>query len=104
MKNKFSSARPLTNAEEAEIQAMIASDPDNPELTEEELKEMRPFREVFPDLAASIDRKLAGRPKAETPKKAISIRLDQEVIDRFKATGEGWQSRMNEALRRAVGL
>lgn len=76
---------------------------DNPEMTEEELKELRPFREVFPEFAASIDRKL-GRPKAETPKKAISLRLDQEVIDRFKATGDGWQSRMNEALRKAVGL
>lgn len=103
MKGKFSSTRPLTDAEEAEIQAMIASDPDNPEMTEEELKELRPFREVFPELAASIDRKL-GRPKAKTPKKAISLRLDQEVIDRFKATGDGWQSRMNEALRKAVGL
>lgn len=103
MKNKFSSARPLTDAEEAEIQAMIASDPDNPELTAEELTELRPFREVFPDLAASIDRKL-GRPKAENPKKAISLRLDAEVIERFKATGDGWQSRMNEALRKAVGL
>jgi uncharacterized protein (DUF4415 family) len=103
MKGKFSSTRPLTDAEEAEIQAMIASDPDNPEMTEEELQELRPFREVFPELAASIDRKL-GRPKAETPKKATSLRLDQEVIDRFKATGDGWQSRMNEALRKAVGL
>jgi uncharacterized protein (DUF4415 family) len=103
MKNKFSSARPLTDAEEAEIQAMIASDPDNPELTEDELKELQPFREVFPELAASIDRKL-GRPKAENPKKAISLRLDAEVIERFKATGDGWQSRMNEALRKAVGL
>ncbi len=103
MKNKFSSARPLTDEEEAEIQAMIASDPDNPEMTEEELKEFRPFREVYPDLAAAIDRKL-GRPKAKTTKKAISLRLDQEVIERFKAGGEGWQSRMNEVLRKAVGL
>ena len=76
---------------------------DNPEMTEAELQELRPFREVFPDLAASIDRKL-GRPKAESPKKAISLRLDAEVIERFKAGGEGWQSRMNEALRKAVGL
>ncbi|AOG10877.1 BrnA antitoxin family protein [Agrobacterium sp. RAC06] len=103
MKDKFSSARPLTDAEEADIQAMIASDPDNPEMTEEELKEFRPFREVFPDLAEAIDRKL-GRPKAKTTKKAISLRLDQEVIERFKAGGEGWQSRMNEVLRKAVGL
>ncbi|KPF46924.1 BrnA antitoxin family protein [Rhizobium sp. AAP43] len=77
---------------------------DNPELTEEEIADLRPFREVFPDLATAIDRKLAGRPKSETPKQAISIRLDAEVIARFKASGEGWQSRMNEALRKAVGL
>jgi uncharacterized protein (DUF4415 family) len=76
---------------------------DNPEMTEAELKELRPFREVFPELAASIDRKL-GRPKADNPKKAISLRLDAEVIERFKATGDGWQSRMNDALRKAVGL
>lgn len=77
---------------------------DNPEATEEELKQFRPFREVFPDLAAAIDRKLAGRPKSDKPKKAISIRLDAEVIERYKATGDGWQSRINEALRKAVGL
>lgn len=77
---------------------------DNPELTDEQIRELRPFREVFPDLAAAIDKKLAGRPKSDNPKRAISIRLDAEVIDRFKATGDGWQSRMNEALRKAVGL
>lgn len=104
MAMKFSSKRPLTDAEEAEIQKMISSDPDNPELTDEQIREMRPFREVFPDLAAAIDKKLAGRPKSDNPKRAISIRLDAEVIDRFKATGDGWQSRMNEALRKAVGL
>ncbi|MGQ2970678.1 MAG: BrnA antitoxin family protein [Allorhizobium sp.] len=92
----FREGRGYTQADWDEVE-------DNPGLTEEELKEMRPFREVFPDLAASIDRKL-GRPKAENPKKAISLRLDAEVIERFKAGGEGWQSRMNEALRKAVGL
>lgn len=104
MAMKFSSKRPLTDAEEAEIQKMIASDPDNPEATEEELKEFRPFRDVYPDIAEAIDRKLAGRPKSDAPKQAISIRLDAEVIARFRATGDGWQSRINEALRKAVGL
>ncbi len=45
-----------------------------------------------------------GRPKSETPKQAISLRVDADVLDRFKAEGPGWQSRMNEALRKAVGL
>lgn len=103
MNQKFAANRPLTDEEEAEIQAMIASDPDNPELTEEELLSMRPFREVFPEMAAAMDREIArrGRPPLERPKKAISIRLDQDVIDKFKATGAGWQSRMNDVLRAA---
>lgn len=58
---KFSSKRPLTAEEEAEIQRMIASDPDAPEATEEEMAKARPFREMFPDLAASIDRAGARR-------------------------------------------
>lgn len=45
-----------------------------------------------------------GRPREMTPKKATSIRLDQDVIDAFKADGPGWQSRMNAALRKAAGL
>ena len=52
---KFSSKRPLTDEEEAEIQAMIASDPDNPELTDEQLAQMKPFSEVFPDLLLISD-------------------------------------------------
>lgn len=45
-----------------------------------------------------------GRPRLENPKKQVALRIDPEVINRFKADGAGWQSRMNEALRKAVGL
>jgi uncharacterized protein (DUF4415 family) len=41
-----------------------------------------------------------GRPKAERPKEHITIRLDQEVVDAFRATGPGWQTRVNQALKR----
>jgi uncharacterized protein (DUF4415 family) len=37
-------------------------------------------------------------------KEAVSIRLDAEVLAYFRATGPGWQSRINAALRRAAGL
>jgi len=40
-----------------------------------------------------------GRPKAEITKQSLTVRYDQDVIQAFKATGKGWQSRMNEALR-----
>jgi uncharacterized protein (DUF4415 family) len=43
-----------------------------------------------------------GRPKLEQPKKQVTLRLDQDVIDRFRAGGPGWQSRINEALKKAV--
>jgi uncharacterized protein (DUF4415 family) len=44
-----------------------------------------------------------GRPRGSA-KQAVSLRLDQAVIDHFRADGPGWQSRMNEALRKAAGL
>lgn len=77
---------------------------DNPEWTEEDFKKAKPFAEVFPELAAEIRKNLGGRPKSADPKQAISIRLDRDVIAAFKAQGEGWQSRINEALRKAAGL
>lgn len=47
----------------------------------------------------------AGRPPVgEQPKRQVTLRLDPEVIDRFREGGPGWQSRINEALRKAVGL
>ena len=41
----------------------------------------------------------AGRPKSESPKVSTTIRLDQDVLDGFRKTGPGWQSRINAALR-----
>lgn len=76
---------------------------DNPEWTEEDFKNARPFAEVFPELAESI-RRSRGRPLVEAPKRQISLRLDPDVIDAFKATGKGWQGRINDALRKAMKL
>jgi uncharacterized protein (DUF4415 family) len=44
-----------------------------------------------------------GRPAGST-KRLVSLRLDEAVIDHFRATGPGWQTRVNEALRKAAGL
>lgn len=89
---------------EAKVQAMIASDPDAPEATDAQLLQARPFAEAFPALAEKMSKNLGGRPKAEHPKVAVSLRLDPEVVSRFKAKGPGWQTRINEALRQAAGL
>lgn len=77
---------------------------DSPEATDEQIAQARPFAEAFPELAESIRRNLGGRPKAENPKQPVSIRLDRDVIDGFKASGDGWQSRVNDALRKHLGI
>ena len=45
-----------------------------------------------------------GRRPLDNPKQAISLRVDADVLDKFKSDGPGWQGRMNDALRKAVGL
>jgi uncharacterized protein (DUF4415 family) len=92
-----------TEEEEARIQAGIDADPDNPELTPDEIARAKPFAEVFPDLAAAI-RRARGRPPEPLPKKQVTVRLDADVIDRLKADGAGWQTRMNATLREGLGL
>lgn len=40
-----------------------------------------------------------GRPKAATTKRAVNLRLDPDIVDAFRQTGEGWQTRINAVLR-----
>lgn len=83
------------------------------EFTEEDLRLARPLVEVMPpdfvkmvlEHQAEMERlgikKTRGKQKAPT-KKSVTLRLSQEVIDTFKATGKGWQSRINEVLLKHV--
>jgi uncharacterized protein (DUF4415 family) len=57
--------------------------------------EMKPFTA----LPKSLQAKLKGRPKAAVTKERITIRLSPEVVQTFRATGEGWQTRMDAALK-----
>ena len=77
---------------------------DNPPLTEKEMKQARPFKDAFPEIAEKMARAIRGRPKAEQTKTPVTIRLDPDIVDHYKATGKGWQSRMNDDLRKAAGL
>ncbi len=77
---------------------------DNPPLTEAEMKQARPFKEAFPEIAQKMEKAVRGRPKAEQTKTPVTIRLDPDIVDHYKATGKGWQSRMNDDLRKAAGL
>ena len=73
----------MTDEEDEAITRAAESDPDNP-----------PNR--FP--------KKMGRPPAALTKEVVTIRLDRDVVDHFKASGDGWQTRINEALRKVAAL
>lgn len=45
-----------------------------------------------------------GRPKAANAKRLVSLRLDADVLAHFRASGPGWQSRINAALRKVAGV
>ncbi len=92
---------PISDAEEADIQRQIASDPDNSEWTEDDLAKAKPFTDVFPELAGQMQRDVGGRPRSSNPKVPVSLRLDPDVLVKFKATGPGWQTRINDALQAA---
>jgi len=78
-------------------------DPDNPEWTDADFARARPASEVLPELfgtqAAQAMLKPRGRPRSEVVKERITIRFDADVLEAFRSTGKGWQTRMNDAMR-----
>ena len=77
--------------------AATSVDPDDaPELTEE----------WFQTADLYENRKLIrrGRPPSPSPKEAVSVRLDTDVLAHYRATGPGWQSRINADLRKVAKL
>lgn len=84
------------------------TDRTNPEWTEPDFPRARPAKEVLPKiLPKEVAERLLrprGRPKTGNAKKLVSLRLSTAVLDHFKATGAGWQTRIDETLRKAAGL
>jgi uncharacterized protein (DUF4415 family) len=76
---------------------------ENPEWTEADFRQAKPFAELFPEVAEEL-RKGRGRPKADSPKKQVTLRLDADVVEFFRSAGPGWQSRINDSLRSSAGL
>ncbi|QVL48711.1 MAG: BrnA antitoxin family protein [Thiocapsa sp.] len=68
--------------EEERIRTGIAADPDTYELSDEEIAQLRP--------------------KAELRKVSTNIRFDADVLEAIKATGPGWQTRINDIVREYV--
>jgi uncharacterized protein (DUF4415 family) len=77
-------------AEDKAITAAAKRDPDAQPLTPAQLKAMVPLKS------------LRGRPKSEKTKQLLSVRYSREVVEYFKSTGDGWQSRMDDVLLKYV--
>ena len=79
---------------------------DAPEWTEEDFKRARPISD-FPELLEALQNARARRgqrgPQKSEVKDRIGLRLDHNIVEHFRATGPGWQSRINDILRKAVG-
>src|SRR5450756_801183 len=74
----------------AKIVAAAKADPDAKPMTKAQLDALVPIRAV------------RGRPKSENKKLLLSVRYSAEVVKYFRATGEGWQARMDNVLRQYV--
>ena len=76
-----------TAMEDAAITAAAMSDPNAQPLTSAELAQFRPLR---------------GRPPLATKRPMLSMRVDADVLEHLRASGKGWQTKVNALLRQAV--
>jgi len=76
-----------TSEEDASITAAARSDPDAQPLSEAELARLRPAR---------------GRPPATIKRPMLSMRVDPDVLAHLRASGKGWQTKVNALLRQAL--
>lgn len=83
-------------------QGQIDEDGEISELTLADFRRMKPVRKVMPDLieAAAAFRKKVGRPKSEAPRVHIGFRLSADLVERIRATGPGYNARVEKALRK----
>lgn len=75
----------------------------NPEWSAEDFAKAKPASDVLAGLFGNAQAKemlkpKRGRPKSVTTKEHVNVRLDSDVLAQFKASGPGWQTRMNAAL------
>lgn len=91
-----------TDEEDRLINEAIDSDPDTSEMTPEMFAKARPVREVHPEIVEWYEKRKRGKQKKAT-KTPIYIRLDSDIVDYFKSCGKGWQTLINDTLRKSIG-
>lgn len=84
------------NAKKPSMPAIWTDPDDAPELTSAFFKNA--------DLYEGAQLKTRGRPKSASTKEPVKLRLDADVLAALRATGEGWQTRINDTLRASLKL
>ena len=77
------------------------TDKDNPVWTKADFKRARPLKEVDPALFAMLGKR-RGRPPVQFPKKQITMRLSSKIVDEIKASGAGYNARIERILEEAL--
>jgi uncharacterized protein (DUF4415 family) len=75
---------------------------ENPEWTKQDFAKAKPAQEVLPPEVIAQFKNKGGRPRIENPKEAVKLRIDADVLAKFRESGPGWQTRINGILRAAV--
>ena len=89
--------KPLTNAAGSVREVTLA-----------DLKQFKPAADVLAGLVGNdvanelLTKRKAGRPKVAAPKVYTGMRLDADVLAYFKSEGQGWQTRINDALKSLI--
>lgn len=91
------------SVEQKHPEDFFGTDPENPEWTEEDFARARPGHELPSEILRAFPRTPRGPQRAPT-KQLVSIRLSAEVLAAFRATGRGWQGRIDAALKAHLGL
>ena len=76
-------------------------DADNPEWTAADFARAKRGKDIPAAIRNAFPKSKGGRPRG-SDKQSVSLRLDKDVVEGFKAGGPGWQTRMNDALRAAL--
>lgn len=79
----------------------VVFDDDNPEWTKEDFARAKRGSDIPAHILAAFPKSKGGRP-AGSNKEQVALRLDNDVLAKLRASGRGWQTRVNEILRAAL--
>ena len=82
---------------------LVDDDGEVRELTDADLAEFRPIQEVDPGMLAAVaEFRRRGRPPVDSPKVRIGLRLAPDVVSGIRASGRGYNARVEKVLREAL--